>query len=377
MKIFARNCLVGGIFQPATIELNGDKITGIEIVAPSTKEEVTYYFDDGYLIPGLIDLQLNGVAGVDFSSGTKEEIEASLGALVKTGTTSLCPTVITSEANSIRTQLNIFSKLSPKKGSAGVLGVHLEGPVISAQKKGAHRLEHILTGKQFLESGIDLDQVKILTLAPEVEGASELIQLAKQRNVIVSLGHTMATADQTQKAKKLGATMVTHLFNAMPQIHQRDSGIAISALVDDSLFFGLIMDGKHVDQNLIELALRVGPNRAVIVSDASAGLLVEPGEHIRLGGEEITVSADGVAIRADGTIASSGKSQLEAIEIQVKNGLSRELLVQSATEVPAKILGESGLGRIEVGATADLVHYTVDQFPVVDLVLISGEKCPL
>jgi N-acetylglucosamine-6-phosphate deacetylase len=377
MRIFAQNSFIDGIFQPATIEVSGDVIVGIELGSISPSKEVEIRFDRGYLVPGLIDLQLNGVAGVDFSSASKQQIETAFADLPQTGTTSLCPTVITSAPEQIKTQLGLFSKLKHAAGSAKSLGVHLEGPVISPEKKGAHALGHILSGTQFLASGIDLGQVRILTLAPEVEGANEVIGLAKANNVLVSLGHSTADSTQTKKAKELGASMVTHLFNAMPKIHQREPGIVTAALLDDSMFFGLIVDGEHVAHDLVDLTLRLGADRAVIVSDASAALLAKTGQKVQMGGTEIVVSEEGVAKREDGTLASSGMSQLQAIEARVRGGLSREILLRSATIIPANVLGESRLGRLAVGAVADIVHYQVDTVPMVDMVLISGEKCPL
>jgi N-acetylglucosamine-6-phosphate deacetylase len=377
MKLFAQNAFIGGVFQPATIETLGDVISHIELGPLDTDKDVDVRFDQGYLVPGLIDLQLNGVAGVDFSSGGKQQIEKALAVLPKTGTTSLCPTIITSKLSQIQNQLTLFSELVRSSGSARSLGVHLEGPVISPERRGAHALEHIISASQFLASGIDLDQIRILTLAPELEQAPELIRAASERGILVSLGHTTATSAQTKQAKSLGATMVTHLFNGMPKIHQREPGIVIAALLDDSMFFGLIVDGEHVNHEFVELAFRLGADRAVIVSDASAALLCTPGQKMKLGGDEITVSEQGLVKRIDGTLASSGLSQLEAIELQVRAGLRRELLLRSATEIPANLIGESRLGRLEKGAFADLVHYQVDTALEVDLVLIAGEKCLL
>jgi hypothetical protein len=145
--------------------------------------------------------------------------------------------------------------------------------------------------------------------------------------------------------------------------------------VTSPIFFKV--DGEHVAHDLVDLALRLGADRAVIVSDASAALLANPGQKVQMGGTEIVVSEQGVARREDGTLASSGMSQLEAIEARVRGGLSRELLLRSATIIPANLLGESKLGRLAAGATADIVHYQVDTVPMVDMVLISGEKCPL
>lgn len=391
MRIFAQNAFVEGRFQPATISIADGLISSIELGRGIAKDlaSADLNFEDGFLVPGLIDLQLNGVAGVDFSSADQSGIESALAALPVTGTTSCCPTVITSELDQIKNQLGVLNLLSSVSGSARSLGVHLEGPVISPDKKGAHSEQHIISGTAFLASGLDLSLVKILTLAPEVQGAKELIAEAKKTRTIVSLGHSNATSAEARQASQLGASMITHLFNAMRKIHQREPGIATSALLDESLSFGLIVDGEHVDYELVELALRLAGDRAFVVSDASAALLAPEGQKVKLGGTDLVASKDGAAKRNDGTIASSGMSQLQAIENAVQAGLSREKLIRSATIVPADLLGESKLGRLEVGALADIVHYQVQNqpssaqsfahaaSPVVDLVLIKGEKCPL
>lgn len=377
MKIFAHNALIDGVFQPATIEVSGDVISRVDRGMPSTTSPVDLQFDHGYLVPGLIDLQLNGVVGVDFSSSDGEQIDKALAALPQTGTTSLCPTIITSKLSQIQTQLTRFSELKRTSGSSRSLGVHLEGPVISQERRGAHASKHIVSASEFLASDINLDQVRLLTLAPEIEGAPELIRAARERGVLVSLGHTTATFSQTKHAKSLGASMVTHLFNGMPKMEQREPGIVTAALLDDSMHFGLIVDGEHVNPEFVELAFRLGADRAVIVSDASAALLSTPDQKIKLGGDEIVVTDRGLVKRKDGTLACSGLSQLEAIELQVRAGLSRELLLRSATQIPANLMGESRLGRLETGAYADIVHYHVDPVLEVDLVLIAGEKCQL
>jgi N-acetylglucosamine-6-phosphate deacetylase len=377
MRIFAQNSFIGGKFQPATISVMGDSITEIKLGPAAEKDKFDFHFDKGFLIPGLIDIQLNGVSGIDFSTGEQDELESSLKALPQTGTTSLCPTIISSSVEQIKNQLNLFAELERTSAAARNLGVHLEGPVISRDKKGAHSEDAIINGHEFLDSKIDLALVKILTLAPEVLGAEELIRAAKEKNSIVSMGHTNATWNEALASKKAGASMVTHLFNAMRQIHQREPGIIVKALLDDDISFGLIVDGEHVDYALVDLAFRLAGDRAIVVSDASAALLSKPGQTVKLGGTQLIVSTDGMAKRADGTIASAGISHLQAIEKAVASNLNREQLIRAATLTPANLLGESRLGRLEVGAYADLVHYLVDESPLVDLVLISGEECQL
>lgn len=375
MKIYAQNCLIGDQFVPALIEVQAGVITKIQVVDAAASDENDHNFEAGYLIPGLIDLQINGAAGVDFSNCDKEQAIRALQALAINGTTSVCPTVITSPIGQINKQVEMLSGLTSTNSAARNLGVHLEGPVLSATNRGAHQEELLLSPEEFLSSEVDLNKIRILTLAPELKGASKLIELATTKNVLVSLGHTNASADETHDAIEHGARMVTHLFNGMRPIHQREPGIITKTLMSEQLHFGIILDGEHVDYELVNLALKIAGNRMVAVSDASAALLSEPGEILELGGTAVFVDESGTARREDGTIASSGMTQLQAIENAVSNGLDRAALINAATKIAADLLSQKDLGRIAVGAKADLVHYESNNKPRIDFVTINGELC--
>lgn len=373
MRIFAQNCLIDGTFVPALLGIENGHIVQID-VNPSS-EVADYSFKSGYLVPGLIDLQLNGGFGVDFSSGNGTEISAVFSQLPSTGTTSICPTVISSPFSDIEKQVVLLNQITKKSGSSKNLGVHLEGPFISPSRRGAHKSEFLKNPSEIELSDAFLKLLRIFTVAPELSGTDSLIQRANKLGVLVSLGHSEATYAETVAAANSGARMVTHTFNGQRKIHQREPGISIAALLEDQLSPGLIVDGEHVAFELIEMAIRLSGNRMCVVSDASAALMADPGTSFDLGGTQVTVDESGSARRKDGTLASSGMTQLQAIEKCVANGLNREKLLTAATLNPARLIGEESLGQIALGATADIVHYTVDNEVVVDFVLIDGVLC--
>lgn len=377
MKIYSPKCLIDGKFVPAVLQIEAGEIAQVTIGEVVADASFDASFEDGFLIPGLIDVQINGVAGVDFSTANLEQTSEALKVLAKNGTTSICPTVITSPIEQIAAQLQVLSTHEPVTGAARNLGVHLEGPAISSHKKGAHQEDQLLSPIELLSSSVDLGKVKMLTLAPELSGARDLIAAAVEKGAIVSLGHSEATAAQTSEAADQGAKMVTHLFNGMREIHQREPGIAIEALTNKQLHFGIIVDGEHVSYELVKLAQKLSAERMLVVSDASSALLSSPGSKLQLGGSTVVVDETGTARRDDGTMASSGLTQLEAIEKAVAHGLDRELLLVSATGVPADLLNEKRLGRIEVGASADLVHFVSGEKPKIDFVMVGGDLCQL
>lgn len=375
MKIFAKNCLVDGFFTPAIVTISGQHIQSVEKREPNQNEELSHRFDDGFLIPGLIDLQINGGFGFDFSTCTSAEAKQVFRGLARNGTTSICPTVITSDRSFLANQISNLSHLEPEIGLARNLGVHLEGPAISKMKKGAHDEGHLISAKELLNSKINLADLKILTLAPELPDADALVAAAVAAGAIVSMGHSEATYKKAKEAKAWGASMVTHLFNGMNAIHQREPGLIIATLLDEELHFGLIVDGAHVDYELVRLSQILAGERMIVVSDASAALQSKPGAQFELGGMAVVVDDSGNARREDGTLASSGLTQLQAIERAVQYGLSRTALLKSATTTPADFIGEKKLGRISAGAFADLIQYTVGEELSINLAMVGGELC--
>ncbi|MER7541372.1 N-acetylglucosamine-6-phosphate deacetylase [Spirillospora sp. NPDC127506] len=310
----------------------------------------------GLLAPGLVDLQVNGFFGHDMVDAGEEGWRTVVSRLPETGVTAFLPTFITAPVETQAAALRRTRDLLPKlPDGARVLGVHLEGPFLSEKRKGAHNAEYLTDPAPaaiatLLETGL----VKLVTLAPERSGALDAIRALTEAGVLVSVGHSDATAAQVRAAADAGARKVTHIFNAQTGVHHRDPGVAVQALIDDRLSPGLILDLHHVAAEVARLVFRAAPGRVVLVTDAAASAGMPPGTY-DLGGEPITMPEQGPPLRADGTIAGSALRLDEAVGNAIGLGLDPATAVDAATRVPADLIGRSDLGRIAPGAAADLV----------------------
>ncbi|WP_328594780.1 N-acetylglucosamine-6-phosphate deacetylase [Actinomadura macrotermitis] len=325
-------------------------------VGEGTPPGADVHLPDGVLAPGLVDLQVNGFYGYDMVDAAEPGWHTVVSRLPETGVTSFLPTFITApvsvQAAALRRLRDLMPGLPP---GSRVLGVHLEGPFLSEKRKGAHNAAHLVDPTPeaiatLLETGL----VKLVTLAPERAGALEAIRTLTAAGVLVSVGHSDATAAQTAAAAEAGARKVTHIFNAQTGIHHREPGVAAQALVDDRLHPGLIADLHHVAPEVCALVFRAAAGRVVLVTDAAASAGMPPGVY-ELGGEPITMPESGPPLRADGTIAGSGLRLDEAIGNCVRVGVDPVTAIDAATRVPADLIGRPDLGRITPGAAADLV----------------------
>jgi N-acetylglucosamine-6-phosphate deacetylase len=316
---------------------------------------------DGYLVPGFVDLQVNGYFGIEFQSGDPAGWAEVARRLTATGTTAFCPTVITAPVDCLAATLRQAAAFVPglPAGGARVLGVHVEGPFIAPTRRGAHNPAWITDPKpaavrELVEAGGSL--LRLLTLAPERPGALAAIDMLTAAGVLVSVGHSDATAAQVAAAADHGARMVTHLFNAQRPLSHREPGVVGQALTDDRLTAGLIADLYHVAGSVCGLAFRAAPGRIALVTDAAAPAGMPPGDYL-LGGEPVTLpSGDGVPpVRADGTLAGSALRMDVAVANAVACGLPLPAAVAAATSVPADLISRPDLGRLASGATADLV----------------------
>lgn len=311
---------------------------------------------DGLLAPGLVDLQVNGYFGHDLADADEAAWRTVVSRLPETGVTAFLPTFITAPVEAQAAALRRTRDLLPGlPGGTRVLGVHLEGPFLSPKRKGAHNAAHLTDPTPeavaaLLETGL----VRLVTLAPERTGALDAIRALTGAGVLVSVGHSDATAAQTAAAADAGARMVTHIFNAQSGVHHRDPGVAVRALIDDRLSPGLVLDLHHVSAEVAELVFRAAPGRVVLVTDAAASAGMPPGDY-ELGGEPITMPEQGPPLRADGAIAGSGLRLDEAVGNAVRLGAGPAAAVDAATRVPADLVGRRDLGRIAPGAAADLV----------------------
>ncbi len=239
-----------------------------------------------------------------------------------------------------------------------MLGVHAEGPFISPARKGAHREAWITDPApaavdRLLEAGQGV--LRMVTLAPERNGAMAAITRLADAGVLVSIGHSDATARQVAQAAGRGARMVTHLFNAQRPLHHREPGVVGQALIDPRLTSGLISDLRHVAPEACVLAFRAAPGRICAVTDAAACAGMPPGRY-RLGGEPIVLPpGEGMPpVREDGTLAGSALRMDAGVANLVSAGVGLAEAVAAATRVPADLIGRPDLGRIAPGAAADL-----------------------
>ena len=311
----------------------------------------------GVLVPGLVDMQINGCFGVDFVAADPAGWAEVSARLPETGVTSFVPTFITAPVPDLVAGLRRTAALPADLGGARVLGVHVEGPFLAPDRHGAHdpallRDPTPEAVDALIEAAPGL--LRMHTLAPERPGALAAIRRLVDAGVLVSVGHSDATAEQTEAAADAGARLVTHLFNAMRPLHHREPGVVGQGLADPRLTCGLIADLHHVAAPICRLAFAAAPGRIVLVTDAVAAAGMPPGTY-DLGGQQVSVDPLGLPRRPDGTLAGSGLRLDAAIANVVAAGVDLRSAVDAASRLPADILGRPDLGRIEAGGTADLV----------------------
>jgi N-acetylglucosamine-6-phosphate deacetylase len=290
--------------------------------------------------PGLVDLQVNGAAGIDLTAEPHRlwEVAAALPAY---GVVAFVPTVITSDP-AARGQALATLAAGPPAGWVGAepLGLHFEGPMIAPARKGAHPEHWLRPPSLDLVDGWSRETgVAMVTIAPELPGALEVIARLAARDVVVSVGHTAAGAAEVAAAVEAGARCVTHLGNAMPPLQPREPGPVGAALGGTDLVAGLIVDGHHLDPLFVRTAWRaLGPDRFLSVSDTTAALGLPDGP-TRLGDQDVVVSAGTVRL-ADGTLAGSAASLLDCLRVLIaQTGCTVEEAVATATSTPLALLG--------------------------------------
>jgi len=315
------------------------------------------------IVPGFIELQVNGGWGHDLQR-EPATLWALARRLTEVGVTTFLPTLTTNGFARRREALSIWRAGPPARADymgADALGWHFEGPWLAPSRHGAHSRE--LLQPIPAEAPPDYtpaDGVRLVTLAPELRGATDVIRTLTERGVVVSCGHTEATVDQIRAALAAGATMGTHLFNAMSGLQHRNPGAAAGFLLEPS-YIGLIADGVHVAPDMVALAWRLAEGRLILTGDAVAVMGTQAAD------------ATGDAVRLfDGTLAGS----VIGLDAAVRNlmaftGCSLAAAVAAATEVPAQCLGLTDRGRIELGRRADLV--ALDDAGRVVLTFVAGQ----
>ena len=300
---------------------------------------------------GGVDLQINGALGTAFPDLNAENadcLQKISEYLWNNGIDGFLPTLVTTSVENMEHSLKVIADFMENQTSgAKVLGVHLEGPFLNPEKRGAHPQEHLLPlslgeVRRVLHNFIDI--VKVITLAPELDSNNEIIPYLRQEGIIVSLGHSQATAEQAENAFNLGATMVTHAFNAMPPLHHREPGLLAAAITNKNVMCGFIADGKHVSPMMIDLLLRASNyNQGLfLVSDALAPLGLPDGTY-PWDSREITVT-EGTARLADGTLSGTTLPLLAGVQNLVKWGICNlETAIALATTAPRQAIGLPGI----------------------------------
>ncbi len=363
MRLGVSAALVGETFVPGDVEIEGGLISGYGLSSPNGRGR-------GIAAPGLVDLQVNGFAGVDLLEADADGFRRAGDALLETGVTAYLPTFITAPEEHLIEALRAV----PTSGLKGprILGVHLEGPFLAERRLGTHPPAHRRDpDADLLERLLDAGPVRLMTLAPELPGALELIDHLHARGVTVSCGHSDATAEEAEAAFDRGIRTVTHLFNAMRPLRHRDPGIVGAALVRDDVVVQIILDGIHMADETATVVWRAAAGRVALVTDAiaGAGTLGDNGAS-SLGGFDVTIR-DGVALGPDGVLAGSLLTMIEAVRNLHALGVPLEAALAAGSAVPARVIGAEGTVGIEVGRPADLI--VLDDNLVVERVLVGGE----
>jgi N-acetylglucosamine-6-phosphate deacetylase len=313
------------------------------------------------LSPGFIDLQLNGAFGLDFTAAPETIWEVG-SELPIYGVTAFLPTIITSSPETVATAQKVLQAGPPQDYTGAMpLGLHLEGPFLNPAKRGAH--DASLMRHPTLKEVADWSPaqgVRLVTLAPELPGALEVIRALCEQGVLVSAGHSMADFDRARAGLQAGVGYGTHIFNAMPALDHRAPGLAAALLADRQAVVGVIADGIHLHPVVVQLIWHIkGPGLVNLVTDAMAALGNPPGRY-RLGGFEVLVDETSARLN-DGRLAGSILSLDQAVRnlISYTNCTPAEA-IPTVTRVPARALRLADRGSLRVGMRADLTLLTGD-----------------
>jgi N-acetylglucosamine-6-phosphate deacetylase len=344
MRLGVRESLVDGRRVPGDVVVEDGAIVAVG-AAPAGPRHVA--------VPGFIDVQVNGFAGVDFSTCDVDGYRVAATAMAATGVTAYQPTYICLPEDAYRPALAVATEAQREVPGPRLLGIHLEGPFLSATRIGAHdpantRVPDAAWAADIVEAG----PVTYTTIAPELPGAVDLIRRSTAAGIVVALGHSDADAATANAGFDAGARAVTHLFNAQRPWHHRDPGIAGAALVHDDVTVTLILDGHHLAPETVEIIRRCARGRIALITDAisAAG---RPDGSYPLGDRRVTVTR-GAARLDDGTLAGSVLTMDAAIRNFVDLGATVGEAIGAATTVPARLLGLGAPGAIAIGAPADI-----------------------
>ena len=319
--------------------------------------------DGPYIAPGFVDVHVHGWGGHD-AMGDTAALDGMARALLRRGVTSFLPTAVTAPLDDLAAfteRVRAWLPAAPPDG-AEPLGFNLEGPFLAAARRGAHDTAHLQVPAEVPPAALEplVEGLRLLTVAPELPGATDLIRWLHDRDVAVSIGHSAATLAEARAGYEAGARSTTHLFNAMSGVDHHSPGVAVAALLDDAVFVELIADGIHVDPELWPLITRLKPaDRLLLVSDAIALAGMGDGRG-QIGGLAVEVEGQRVTLAGTSTLAGSVIALDAAVRNLVEAGVPLTAAVAAASRNPLALLGISDRGRLAVGQRADLVELDGD-----------------
>ena len=362
--------------EPVSIEIADGRIAKIKHLSSGSD------IPEVYIAPGLIDIQINGYMGIDFADQDLkiEGIREAAKALWKEGVTSFLPTLITADQESLKNSFSILSKaLDDEEIGMSIPGFHLEGPYISPVKgfRGAHLEKYIREPdwNEFLElQNAANNGIKLITVAPEIEGAVSFIQKCSKDGIVVSLGHHNGTAKEIKEATDAGASMSTHLGNGCANMINRHINPLWPQLADDRLSASIIVDGFHLNREEVQCFYKIkGKNHTILVSDALDLAGLKPGEYIRWE-RKVVLTPNVVKFPAENVLAGAASPIRACVGNMMKfTQCSLSDAIQMASTNPAQLMGLDYIGEISEGKRADLILFTIEDGElVIQKTIVAG-----
>jgi N-acetylglucosamine-6-phosphate deacetylase len=352
------------VIDDGWLRLDGDRIA--EIGTGERPDGEVVDLDGGWLVPGFVDIHCHGGDGADFGSAGPEQLNRAAQLHLRHGSTAVLASLVTAPVAALCRQLGVVADLV-EAGESSIIGAHLEGPFLSHLRCGAQNADNLIAPNpddfaRMVEAGRGV--LKMITIAPELPGALEVIEAACTAGVIAAVGHTDASYAETSAAFDRGASVATHLFNGMRPIHHREPGPVLAAL-DAGAGCEVINDGVHVHQAVLRLVADRDPAQLLLITDAISATGIGDGCY-ELGGQQVTVTNGEARLTSNGSLAGSTLTMDGALRRAMRDsGLPIEVAVAAASTNPARVLGVGGeRGAIAPGLIADLVHLDADLRPV-------------
>jgi N-acetylglucosamine-6-phosphate deacetylase len=364
--------------EDGILEIQNNIITGIYSPHSNLYGSDVIDAEGAYLSPGFIDLHIHGAGGCDTMDGNYDALNKISKIAAQHGTTSFLPTTMTCSIDEIQSAVEAAA-FARKQGTDGasILGIHLEGPFLNPEMCGAQNKDYMLAPSiEVFKSivGDYLDTISTVTIAPELEGAKELVRYLRDLGIVVSIGHSKASYEGAIQSFNWGISHSTHLYNAMTGMHHREAGV-VGAVLDSDITTEIIADGVHVNYPVLRVTCRAkGTDKTILITDAMMACGMAEGKY-SLGGQDVLVK-DGAARLESGTLAGSVLTLDKAVKNLYKNSsIPLYEIINMVSFNPATLLKISNqIGQIKIGLDADLVIF--DEDINIQSVIIKGKMVP-